>query len=299
MKQNLINLQSTEYEHPFDKAALEKVNKIPGLPSATNFILNWTVIKWKIVSMCGSNFHITKDSCSDLFNLAKQVTEILDLDKLPNLYMEQDYYINAYTTGYKNDAFIVLSTGAVDKLNDEELSFVVGHEAGHVKSGHVLYHLMTAYLSQFLSAVPGGMTFGTFGIGPALTYWNRMSEFTADRAGLLACQNINAALSAIMKMSGLPERYYDRASVDGFMKQAQEFDKQYGGTTDKIIKTISIINEDHPWTIVRAAELIRWYESGEYERVLNQTEGKICPDCKREVSKDAIICPICGHMFES
>ena len=298
MSQRLINLQSAEYEHPFDKAALEKVNSIPGLPSATNFILNWAVIKWKIVGMCGSNFHVTKDACPDLFNLAKQVTETLDLDRLPNLYMEQDYYVNAYTTGYKNDAFIVLSTGAVDKLSDQELSFVIGHEAGHVKSGHVLYHLMTAFLTQFLSAVPGGATFGTFGVGPLLTYWNRMSEFTADRAGLLACQDLNAALSSIMKMSGLPERYFDKASIEGFMKQAREFDQQYGGTTDQIIKTISIIDDDHPWTIVRAAELIRWVESGEYERILNQTEGKECPYCHRVVSKDTIVCPVCQHNFE-
>lgn len=299
MQQKLINLKSSEYEHPFDKAALEKVNSIPLLPQLTNFVLNWAVIKWKIVGMCGSNFHVTKDACSDLFNLAKQVTETLDLDRLPNIYVEQDYYVNAYTTGYQNDAFIVLSTGAVDKLTDEELSFVIGHEAGHIKSGHVLYHLMTAFLSQILSAIPGLNTIGTLGIGPALTYWNRMSEFTADRAGLLACQDLNVALSSIMKMSGLPERYFAKASIEGFMKQAREFDEAYGGTSDQIIKTISIMDDDHPWTVVRAAELIRWYESGDYERILNLTKGKLCPVCKQTVSKETIVCPICGHQFEA
>lgn len=297
MPQKLINLNSSEYEHPFDKAALEKVNGIPLLPKMVNFVLNWAVIKWKIVGMCGSNFHVTKDACPDLFLLAKQVTDTLDLDRLPNLYIEQDYYVNAYTTGYQNDAFIVLSTGAADKLNDAELSFVIGHEAGHVKSGHVLYHLMTAFLSQILSSIPGLNTVGTFGIGPALTYWNRMSEFTADRAGLLACQDLNAALSAIMKMSGLPERYFDSASIDGFMKQAREFDEEYGGTSDKIIKTISILDDDHPWTIVRAAELIRWHESGDYERILRKTEGKVCPDCGSVIDKGAVVCPVCGCSF--
>lgn len=297
MTQKLVNLQSTEYEHPFDKVALEKINKIPGIPPAINFVLNWTVIKWKIVGMCGSNFHVTKDACPDLFNLAKNVTDTLDFDRLPNLYIEQDYYVNAYTTGYNNDAFIVLSTGAVDKLSDKELSFVIGHESGHVKSGHVLYHTMAAFLAQLLSAVPGGATLCTFGIGPALSYWNRMSEFTADRAGLLACQNLNAALSSIMKMSGLPERYYEKASLDGFMKQAREFDEQYGGTTDEIIKTISILDEDHPWTIVRAAELIRWVESGDYDRILRQTEGKVCPVHGGIVQKDTLVCPVCGHVF--
>ena len=101
MKQKLINLQTSSYEHPFDKAALEKVNAIPMLPKIVNFVMNWTVIKWKIVSMCGSNFHVTKGACPDLAELSNEVFDILDLDRHPELYMEQDYYINAYTTGHQ------------------------------------------------------------------------------------------------------------------------------------------------------------------------------------------------------
>ena len=294
MKQKLINLQTSSYEHPFDKAALEKVNAIPMLPKIVNFVMNWTVIKWKIVSMCGSNFHVTKAACPDLAELSNEVFDILDLDRHPELYMEQDYYINAYTTGHQKDAFIVLSTGSVDRLDDGELQFVIGHEAGHIKSNHVLYHLMTAYLAQIVSAIPGASTV-SLPLQTALWYWNRMSEFTADRARLLACQDLNAALSGIMKMSGLPLKYYDTASVEGFMQQAREFDKKYGGTTDKISKTLPIFDEDHPWTIVRASELIKWYESGEYERILNGTKPKICPVCGQALPLSATSCPVCGN----
>ena len=174
------------------------------------------------------------------------------------------------------------------------MQFVIGHEAGHIKSNHVLYHLMTAYLAQIVSAIPGASTV-SLPLQTALWYWNRMSEFTADRAGLLACQDLNAALSAIMKMSGLPLKYYDTASVEGFMQQAREFDKKYGGTTDKIIKTLTIFDEDHPWTIVRASELIKWYESGEYERILNGTKPKICPVCGQALPLSATSCPVCGN----
>ena len=293
MAQKLVNLNTKDYEHPFDRVALERVNAIPLMPKVINFVMNWAAIRWKIVGMCGSNFHVTKDACPDLFALAKDVTETLDLKRLPNLYMEQDYYINAYTTGYKDDAFIVCSTGAVDRLDDDELKFVIGHESGHVKSGHVLYHVTAAYIGQILSNISGA-ELAAIPIQGALTYWNRMSEFTADRAGLLACQDLNAALRAIMKMSGLPQRYYGKASLDGFMKQAREFDEEYGGTADKIIRTISILDDDHPWTIVRAAELIRWVENGEYQRILDGTRGKTCKMCGYQIAPDAMVCPRCG-----
>lgn len=296
MPQKLINLQSSWYEHPFDREALNKVEAIPLLPKATNFILNWTYIKWSIVSLCGSNFHVTRSSCEDLYNIARETWDTLGLEHIPDLYLQQGYDINAYTTGHQNDAYIVLSSGAVDKLSDKELQFVIGHESGHIRSNHVLYHTLCFYASYILGEL------GIFGklalpIQTALQYWSRMSEFTADRAGLLACQDLNAALSAIMKLSGLPEKYYDKASVQGFMEQAREFQEKYGGTTDNIIKALEIFDEGHPWTIVRAVELIRWVESGQYQKILDGTIGHICPGCGLEIAKDAKVCPYCGLKF--
>lgn len=293
MSQKLFNLQASMYEHPFDREALAKVNAVPILPEVMNFVLNWTYIRWNIVSMCGSNFHVTRSACENLYNLAKDSWEALGLEHTPDLYVQQDYYINAYTTGHQQDAYIVLSTGAVDKLSDAELQFIIGHESGHIKSNHVLYHILCATISQVIQNL--GIAKGiAWPLITALQYWNRMSEFTADRAGLLACQDLNTSLSAIMKMSGLPEKYYQTASVEGFMEQAQEFIEKYGGTTDKIIKTLEIFDEDHPWTIVRAMELIRWVESGQYAEILEKTHGAICPHCGSEIALNLTICPICG-----
>ena len=79
------------------------------------------------------------------------------------------------------------------------------------------------------------------------------------------------------------------------MQQAKEFDMKYGGTTDKIIKTLTIFDEDHPWTIVRASELIKWYMSGEYQRILQNNKGKVCPVCGKVLPLDANICPVCHN----
>ncbi len=294
MPHRLLGLQTGEYEHPFDKYALEKVTSIPVLPAVLNKIMTWTKIKWDIVALCGTNFHVTREACPDLFQIAHTASDILDLNKLPNLYIQQDYYINAYTTGFKDDAYMVLNSGTVDALTEEELSFVVGHEMGHIKSGHVLYHLTAAFLAQIASGIPGSSI-----LQAPLDYWQRMSEFTADRAGLLACQNLDAALSSIMKMSGLPSKYYDKASVEGFMKQAKEFDEEYSGYADQIIKGVTILTEDHPWTILRASELIKWVESGDYEKIIDGTHKvKKCPICGFDCQENTRVCPRDGFVFD-
>lgn len=296
MPKKLINLQSSSYEHPFDREALKKVNAIPLLPQAMNFILNWTYIKWNIVSLCGSNFHVTRSACEELYNLARETWDTLDIEHLPDLYMQQGYHINAYTTGYKQDAYIVLSTGAVDRLSTKELQFVIGHESGHIRSNHVLYHVLCLYATHILDQLGFAGKIG-LPLQTALQYWNRMSEFTADRAGLLACQDLEAALSAIMKMSGLPEKYYEKASVQGFMDQAKEFEEKYGGTTDNIIKALEIFDEGHPWTILRAAELIRWVESGQYQAIWDDIPVQLCPGCGNQIAEGTKKCPYCGYEF--
>lgn len=270
MPKKLVDLRTEDYEHPFDREALAKVNAIPLLPTVMNFLLNWTVVKSNIISLCGNKFHVTRNSCPNMFLKAKDVWDTLDMDTYPDLYTHQEYEINAYTTGDRQDAFMVLSSGASDKLTDSEMSFVIGHESGHIKSRHVLYHVLCAYINQIVSQIPGASLVAK-PLTLALSYWNRMSELTADRAGLLACQDLNAALSTIMKMSGLPEKYYSSASVAEFVKQADELKNRYSGAGENLIKLIEICDEDHPWTVVRAAELVNWVDSGQYQYILDRT----------------------------
>ncbi len=293
MKKILFGLDSKTYEHNFDKAALKSLRALPGFDVVVNFFLNWTYIKWHVIELQGSNFLVTRESCPELYNLVHEVADTLDVRPLPRFYTQWGYDINGYTTGYKEDTLLVLNSGTVDLLSDDELRYVAGHEMGHIKSGHVIYHVMGQLFNTAISQIPLVSALTT-PIYYGLMYWNRMSEFTADRAGLLACQNIDAAINAIIKMSGLPLKYFEKMNRDSFIKQATEFRKSFSGFTDNVIKTISIMGSSHPWTVLRAAELLLWYESGEYQRILDSANVKVCPRCGQQIPFDATKCPFCG-----
>lgn len=298
MARKLINLKTTDYEHPFDKAALEALRKLPKFDSVVNFILNWTSIKWHIVELCGSAFHVTPKSCPELYKLVEDTAKTLEIDIIPEIYTKWTYGLNAYTTGYQKDTILVLYSGAVDLLPDSELKFIVGHEMGHIKSGHVLYHVMANVIGQAIQQM-GLLASAAAPIQLALTYWNRMSEFTADRAGLLACQDLDAALGATMKMAGIPQKYFNTANPHVFAEQAREFLTRYGDTANTIIRNISILDDTHPWTVMRAAELIKWVESGEYDKILNKVPTKKCPLCNHEVDATLVRCPVCGYTADN
>lgn len=291
MATKLFGLESREYEFPLDRKALMALTALPGFDKIINAFLNWTWVKWELIEMKGSNFHVTKQSCPELYNQVMEACHTLNLTDFPHIYTKWGYYVNAYTMGYKDTTSLVLYSGAIDLLDKDEQNFIIGHELGHIKSNHCLYHNMALKISQFISDVPLiGDLMGT--VRYLLMYWYRMSEFTADRAGLLACQNEEAVMRSIIKMAGVPQKYYQSVDRNAILEQAREFEVLLSGD-EQIMKNLSILDDTHPWTILRAAELIKWIESGEYENIIKAHKGKCCTTCKKQVPSAVEHCPYC------
>ncbi len=261
-KQILTGLKHSQYEHPFDKMALEKLESIPLLTKLFKWITANTVERIYTIQYTGSNLKVTKENYPQIYQYLEDACKILDLKDIPDLYIEWSYNINACTIGAENP-IIILTSGLIDLCTDEEIMFIIGHEVGHIKSNHMLYHMMAQVINYFIDATPGG-TLVAGSLQYALYYWSRMSEFTADRAGLLCCQNPEAMARAFIKMAGLPLKEFNNISTETFLQQARDFKMLDYDGMNKVVKFLSIADETHPWTVMRSAELLKWIEGGEY-----------------------------------
>src|SRR5258707_3338752 len=128
---------------------------------------------------------------------------ILALPTVPELFITQDPLVNAMALG-ADKPFIVITTGLVDLMDPEEVRFIIGHELGHVLSGHAVYRTMMfnlIALAQRIAWMPIGYL-GLRAIIWGLEEWYRKSELSCDRAGLLAGQDVEAARRALMKTAG-------------------------------------------------------------------------------------------------
>src|SRR5262245_65916509 len=104
------------------------------------------------------------------------------------MYLELDPTPNAYTYGHTRP-FIVLTSGLVDMLDDEERFFIIAHELGHIKAGHVLYTIIARNIAEIIAII--GQS--TLGVGAllgqslviALQDWYGREELSADGDGLL------------------------------------------------------------------------------------------------------------------
>ena len=267
----LNGLDSKTYEHPFDRKALNALEGTTGLETVVKGFNKYGVEKMLKVQHTGSNIRISDKNLPEVKNILLTACKILDIEQVPDIYVQWGFQINAFTAGV-DKPLIVLNSGAIDLMTAEELLFVIGHELGHIKSQHVLYHQLSMVL-PFLGNLIGAATLGigdliAKGIQLALLNWQRMSEFTADRAGLLCCQDSAVAISTMVKMAGIPTRYFNKINIDDFIAQAKEFEGADYDTLDKIAKTVSIMWQNHPWTVLRASEMIKWIDAGDYQKIL-------------------------------
>lgn len=292
----LCKMEANAYEHPEDRETLKVLKGFSCFESVIKSFMDWNGVKADYVVRKASNFHVTKETCPELNQLMDDAISILNIDDVPRVYLEWGYNINGYTWGYRDTTMMVLNTGVIDLMDDMEQTFVIGHELGHIKSKHVIYHTLAKILTSSISNIP------IIGSVPelfvlALTRWSRMSEFTADRAGLLACQDVNAALRAIIKMSGVPHKYFDKINVESFLKEAESLQKDLSFTDKAFEKVLNAVYNDHPWVLIRALELKKWVDSGEYEQILNEYKAIRCPVCGHYTIKSTTVCPKCDTSF--
>lgn len=308
MPSPLSNLHPYEYEHPFDAKALNMLEGTVGLDTLIKLFNKHAVERWITIQYTGSNLKLTKETYPEIYSSLEKACAILNLPNLPDFYVEQDHHINGFTVGVERP-IIVLTSGAIDALTEDELLYLIGHEVGHIKSRHTLYHQMGRYL-PIIADIAGQ---ATLGIGKlisspaqlALIHWGHVSEFTADRAGLLACQNVDTAIRVMVKWAGMPHKHYKSISTESFIKQARDFETLDYDQLNMVMKFYLQMNSTHPWTVMRAAELLRWIDGGAYSSVLNRESTKhikklyqgdsiICRNCDRRLNGNEKFCPGCG-----
>lgn len=307
------NLSSAEYEHPTDRTYLDNLNTNKTIEKLIKLYSEYNFERILTVQYTGSNIRVTEKNIPYLYNALKTVCEILDVE-MPPLYVTQGP-LNACTIG-SSKPIIVISSICLSLLTYDELLFILGHEVGHIKSQHVLYHSIGNFL-PYIANILGNLTLGIGeiamkGVMLLLYQWYRMSELTADRAGLLACQNVDAAISVMAKLSGYPPSHYDEIDNDLFLEQAVDFENFDNNIFDKLVKLFSVIYRSHPWTVMRAKELKSWYDTGAYSRIYNVQERRkeerrpknlvntifekeiFCSHCGKVITSSSRYCQYCG-----
>lgn len=256
--------------HPEDKSTMDTLKKIPKFDAIVDNTVGGIMEKYAAVEYSGEGINVSPQCMPTLNNQIKEDCRILDMKEVPNCSVNWFYHIGSFSVGEKNKR-IVFPSGTIDLLTAQELDFLIGHELGHMKCGHKRYQMLTEAMYRPMVGTDLELVMSL--IKMPLLDWYRVSDFTADRMGLLCCQDILVAIKAMIKMAGLPKKYYDQIHVESFIQQAIDFNKNHTGIWDEMIKFFSINSACMPWLVLRASELLIWYQSGEYDRILRENHS--------------------------
>ena len=262
----LVGISSRAWEHPADRGALVALRQLKGFDTVLKKLASlWNERSLRLVYI-GNAIRVDDRQYPRVHRALADAALVLDVAQPPEVFVIADPVARAMAIGV-DAPFIVLTSGMVALADDEELRVVVGHELGHILSGHALYTTMLLQLVR-LSASLSWLSFGALGLRAiiaALHEWQRKAELSGDRAGLLASQDPGAATRMLMKLAGGGR--LDDLDVTAFAQQGDEY-LSSPDVRDSVLKLLLLEGRSHPFTVVRAAELRRWVDAGEYNRIL-------------------------------
>jgi Zn-dependent protease with chaperone function len=143
----LPGISSRAYEHPADRSALVAMRKLTGFDVLLKRLAGLFSDRSLRLLFMASSVRASNEQFPDLYRLLLDGSAILDLPEVPELFISQDPMPNAMTLG-SDKPFIVVTTGLLDLMDAEENRWVIGHELGHVLSGHAVYRTMLFHLTR-------------------------------------------------------------------------------------------------------------------------------------------------------
>lgn len=261
----LTGIAPVTWEHPADRAALQALRAVPGFDEVVRKVVGLLGERGIRLLFQANAVRVGPTQFPRLNALYTDVLTTMDWAERPELFVSQTPFVNAGAFGM-DKPFIVVNSAAVGLLDDDEMRVLLGHELGHVMSGHALYHtIMVLLLNVSLGFLPFLAGIVILPIQLALLEWFRKSELSSDRAGLIAAQDPNATMRMFLKFAGGGDM--KQMNLDAFLVQAREYE-ELGGALDRVFKILNTLGESHPFNTLRAAELQRWIEAGHYDRIL-------------------------------
>lgn len=260
----LTDISSRCWEHSADRAALAALRKLPGFDQVLRALFGIFGEKPVRLAFQANAVRVGPNQFPRVWDLYCDVCTTLDAAERYPLFVSQNPVVNAGAYGMK-EPFIILNSGTLALLTDRQVSYILGHELGHVMSDHVLYRTMTELLIALAR-----MGFPIVGLAArailvALLEWSRKSELSADRAGLLAIQDPDEVMGSMLKMAGGGEDA--ETSLPEFIRQAEDY-RESGDMADQVFKVLNLLGQTHPFWVLRLSELRGWIETGAYDRVV-------------------------------
>ncbi|MEJ7891080.1 MAG: M48 family metallopeptidase [Solirubrobacteraceae bacterium] len=263
--QRLTEISARAFEHPADRAATAALKSIPLLDTVVRKLSELGYERAFRGSLMASSVRLGPDQLPTAWAGHVAAYSRLDLKPVPELFVTQVPFTNAAAVG-AGKPFVIVNSATLQLLDEEELRTVLGHEAGHILAEHVMYRTALLILLNLSQSGPLGLVAGLplVAVRLALLEWFRAAELSCDRAATLVNRDPMTTCRTLMVLgSGMRS---EQLNVDTFVRQGSEYRDVQGW--DKLARMRGELFRTHPHSVKRVHELMKWVQSGEYDRIV-------------------------------
>jgi Zn-dependent protease with chaperone function len=264
--QRLIDISPKAYEHPADRAATAALAQIPMMDVVVRKLIEFGYERALRQVFLAGSVKLGSEQLPEAWAAHRAACARLDLEDVPDLYLTQFPVTNAAAIG-SGRPMVMLNSRSVEVFDAEELRTVLGHEAGHILSDHVMYRTaLMILLSIGMRGLPVMAGLPLMAVRLVLLEWFRAAELSADRAATLVNRDPLVTSRTLMVMAGGAASR--KLNLDAFLKQAAEYEEWEPGW-DKLARVRIELGQTHAFPVKRVSELMRWVRSGDYDRIVN------------------------------
>ena len=262
--QRLIEISARAFEHPADRAATAALKSIPVLDTVIRKLSELGYEQAFRSGLMASSVRLGPDQYPGAYKDHVAAYARLDVEPVPDLFVTQMPVTNAAAVG-AGRPFVIVNSGTLGLMDEQELRTVLAHEAGHVLAEHVMYRTALMMLLSLSSSVLGRLaTLPLMAVQLALLEWFRAAELSADRAATLVNRDPMVTCRTLMVLgSGVRSKHLN---VDAFVRQGTEYRDVEGW--QKLARMRGELFQTHPFAVKRVHELLKWVQSGEYDRIV-------------------------------
>ncbi|MFW5983099.1 MAG: M48 family metallopeptidase [bacterium] len=187
----IISFEETLKDDIFSKLKGNIVNKI---------LKDAKIDKWENhykYLLEGYSFQVTPEIAPELYQLFELVRKKIEYNEDVNYYITNSAETNAFCVSKLEDDetnLMVLHSELLERLTNEELKFIIGHEFGHLINKNNEIKRTIQFLFPDDNQIP-------LVLHHKIKLWDQLSELSADRFGFIACESINTILSTFLKLS--------------------------------------------------------------------------------------------------
>ncbi len=267
-------ISSEAFKHPLDRQAEQTLRSVPGFNLVASKFVEFIYERPQLVYLMGNSIKAGPRQYATIYGMFRECVRDLDIYPEPALFISQNPQVNSYALGQEHP-YIVVNTGLLDLLTEDEIKTVLAHELGHIKCGHTILIQMAMWVMNAASVI-GEMTFGlgniiSNGLIVAFYEWRRKAELSSDRAALLVMENPHTVMTTMMKIAGGSGKYVDECSLEEFIKQSEDYRNLDEDGLNQIYKALMYVGVNgmltHPFPVERIHFLQEWANSSEYQDI--------------------------------